>query len=121
MFEKSGSWVHEMDVVFWFGSLDISVRDRRGAFLESKVREVICGRNPDDSTTDDYGVCRSRRHRLGFGTAASPTIVTDWHNHRLPPERRTMIEIKWGPQWDPSRLDVLYLERPSPDFFGSTR
>ena len=57
------------------------------------MREVICGRDPDNSATNDYGMRRSRRHRLGFGTAMSPMIVTDWYNHRPPLGRRMMIEI----------------------------
>ena len=65
MFEKNGSWVYEMDMVFLFGILDISVRDRSRVSLEDKVREVIRDRDPDNSTTDDYGVRRGRRHRLG--------------------------------------------------------
>ena len=97
MFEKNGGRVYEVDVMLWFGILNISVRDRRWVFLESsKVREVICGRDPDNSATDDYGMRRSRRHRLGVDTAMSPMIVTDWCNRRpplAPLGRRTMIEI----------------------------
>ena len=62
--EKYGRWVHEVDVVFPSGALNVPGRDFGRIFIEGKVREVVCGRDPDDSATDDYGVCRGRRRHL---------------------------------------------------------
>ena len=43
MFEKDGSWVHQVDVVFSCGILSVVVGGCGGCSLEGKEREVICG------------------------------------------------------------------------------